>query len=310
MTVTASPSRARRNRLRLGADWKMAWGFTAPFLAVFLVFTLLPVVYALWRSFHGSQKSGLGFGTPRVVFVGLDNYADTFTNREFLVSVGRVLLYGVVQVPVMLGLALVMALIFDTAIVRLRGLFQLAAFLPYAVPGVIASILWAFLYLPGVSPVVDLLDGIGAHVDFLAKDTVLWSIANVSTWQWTGYNMIIIYAALQAIDRDMFEAARIDGASDWHIAWLIKVPLVTPAILITGLFSVVGTLQLFSEPTVLRSITSNVTYDYTPNMIVYNLAFGSDQPYYSAAVAVVIAIGSFLLSFGFLRLLQRRSPDA
>ena len=84
----------------------------------------------------------------------------------------------------------------------------------------------------------------------------------------------------------------------------------TPAILITGLFSVVGTLQLFSEPTVLRSITSNVSYDYTPNMIVYNLAFGSDQPYYSAAVAVVIAVGSFVLSFGFLRLLQRRSPDA
>jgi len=308
--MTAPPLRARRNRLRLGADWKMAWGFTAPFLAVFLVFTLLPVVYALWRSVHGARKSGLGFGRPRVVFVGLDNYADTFTNREFLASVGRVLLYGVVQVPVMLGLALVMALIFDTAIVRLRGLFQLAAFLPYAVPGVIASILWAFLYLPGVSPVVDLLDGIGAHVDFLSRGTVLWSIANVSTWQWTGYNMIIIYAALQAIDRDLFEAARIDGASDWHIAWLIKVPLVTPAILITGLFSVVGTLQLFSEPTVLRAITSNVSYDYTPNMIVYNLAFGSDQPYYSAAVAVVIAIGSFLLSFGLLRLLQRRSPDA
>ncbi|MDX3227904.1 sugar ABC transporter permease [Streptomyces sp. ME19-01-6] len=144
---------------------------------------------------------------------------------------------------------------------------------------------------------------------FLSKGNVLWSIANVATWQWTGYNMIIIFAALQAIQREMFEAARIDGANNWQIAWRIKVPLVAPAILITGLFSVVGTLQLFSEPTVLRTITGNVTYNYTPNMIVYNLAFGSDQPYYSAAVAVVIAIGAFLLSFGFLRMLQRRNPD-
>ncbi|MFD8381477.1 carbohydrate ABC transporter permease [Streptomyces sp. NPDC059679] len=301
---------SRRNKRRFGADWKMAWAFVVPFLALFVVFHLVPVFYALWQSFHGVEKSGgLGFTKPSVIFVGLDNYAEALTDEGFLRSVGRVLLYGVVQVPVMLGLALVMALIFDTAIVRMRSLFQLAAFLPYAVPGIIASILWAFLYLPGVSPVLDLLDGAGAHIDFLAPGSVLWSIANISTWQWTGYNMIIIFAALQAVPRDLFEAARIDGATNWQIAWRIKVPLVAPAILITGLFSVVGTLQLFSEPTVLRTITNNVTYNYTPNMIVYNLAFGSNQPYYSAAVAVVIAIGAFLLSFGFLRVLQRRNPD-
>ncbi|MES4902256.1 MULTISPECIES: sugar ABC transporter permease [unclassified Streptomyces] len=301
---------SRRNKRRFGADWKMAWAFVIPFLAFFVVFHLVPVFYALWQSFHGVEKSGgLGFDTPHVIFVGLDNYTQALTDPAFLESVGRVLLYGLVQVPVMLGLALVMALIFDTAIVRMRGLFQLVAFLPYAVPGIIASIVWAFLYLPGVSPVVDFLDGVGTHVDFLSKDNVLWSIANVATWQWTGYNMIIIFAALQAIPRDMFEAARIDGAGNWQIAWRIKVPLVAPAILITGLFSVVGTLQLFSEPTVLRTITNNVTYNYTPNMIVYNLAFGSNQPYYSAAVAVIIAIGAFLLSFGFLRMLQRRNPD-
>ncbi|MEU0803844.1 sugar ABC transporter permease [Streptomyces sp. NPDC005970] len=303
-------SASRRNKRRFGADWKTAWAFVVPFLAFFVVFHLVPVFYALWQSFHGVEKSGgLGFDTPNVIFVGLDNYTQALTDRDFLESVGRVLLYGLVQVPVMLGLALVMALIFDTAVIRMRGLFQLAAFLPYAVPGIIASIVWAFLYLPGVSPVVDFFDGAGAHVDFLSKDNVLWSIANVATWQWIGYNMIIIFAALQAIPRDMFEAARIDGASNWQIAWRIKVPLVAPAILITGLFSVVGTLQLFSEPTVLRTITNNVTYNYTPNMIVYNLAFGSNQPYYSAAVAVIIAIGAFLLSFGFLRMLQRRNPD-
>jgi multiple sugar transport system permease protein len=121
--------------------------------------------------------------------------------------------------------------------------------------------------------------------------------------------MIIIFAALQAIPREIFEVARIDGASGWQIAWRIKVPLVFPALLITCIFSVVGTLQLFVEPMVLRNLTGNVTHDYTPNMMVYNLAFGSDQPYYAAAVAVIIALASFLLSFGFLRRLQGRTPD-
>jgi multiple sugar transport system permease protein len=315
-TAAAGPDPARRrppavlrNKRRFGADWKMAWLFIVPFFALFALFHIVPVGYAVWESFHGAEDSGLGFGTPSVTFVGFDNYTRAFTNPDLAAAVGRVLLYGIVQVPVMLGLALVMALIFDTAIVRLRSLFQLAAFLPYAVPGVIASILWAFLYLPGVSPIVDLLDGVGTDVDFLSRGSVLWSIANVATWQWTGYNMIIIFAALQAIQREIFEAARIDGANNWQIAWRIKVPLVMPAILVTGLFSVIGTLQLFSEPMVLRTITGNVTYNYTPNMIVYNLAFGSNETYYSAAVAVVIALGSFLLSFGFLRLLQKRNPQ-
>ncbi|MEO3751121.1 sugar ABC transporter permease [Streptomyces sp. B6B3] len=302
------PPAVLRNKRRFGADWKMGWLFATPFFAVFALFHFVPVGYALWQSVHGASESGLGFGTSSVTFVGLDNYTRAFGNSELLAAVGRVLLYGAVQVPVMLGLALIMALIFDAAVVRMRGLFQLAAFLPYAVPGVIASILWAFLYLPGVSPVVDLLDDAGAHVDFLSRGTVLWSIANVATWQWTGYNMIIIFAALQAIQRELYEAARIDGASNWQIAWRIKVPLVVPAIVVTGLFSVIGTLQLFSEPMVLRTITGNVTYNYTPNMIVYNLAFGSNEPHYAAAVAVLIAVASFLLSFGFLRLLQKRNP--
>lgn len=297
-----------RNKRRFGSDWKMAWLFVAPFFVVFSLFHFVPVGHALWQSLHGASESGLGFGSATVSFVGVDNYTRALTNPEFIASVGRVLLYGAVQVPIMLGLALVMALIFDTAVVRMRRMFQLAAFLPYAVPGVIASILWAFLYLPGVSPVVDILDGLGSDIDFLSRGTVLWSIANVATWQWTGYNMIIIFAALQAIQREMFEAARIDGANNWQIAWRIKVPLVTPAILVTGLFSVIGTLQLFSEPMVLRTITGNVTYNYTPNMVVYNIAFGSNEPHYSAAIAVIIAIGSFVLSFGFLRLLQKRNP--
>jgi multiple sugar transport system permease protein len=292
---------------RLGRDWKIGWTFVIPFLAFFVVFTIVPVLFALWQSVHDAPRSGLGFEQPKEIFVGLDNFVRAIQDQHFIESAGRVALYGVVQVPVMLGLALVMALIFDAGVVKLRSLFQVVAFLPYAIPGVIASIVWAFLYLPGISPVVEFLHGLAIPVDFLAPGTVLWSIANVATWQWTGYNMIIVFASLQALPQDIFEAARIDGAGKLQIAWRIKVPLVTPALIITGLFSVVGTLQLFSEPMVLRSLTGNVTYDYTPNMMVYNLAFGSDQRYAAAAFAVVIAVVSFVLSFGFLRLLQRRT---
>jgi multiple sugar transport system permease protein len=111
-----------------------------------------------------------------------------------------VLLFGIVQIPVMLAFATVLALLLDSAAVRFRRFFRLVYFLPYGIPGVIAAILWSFLYLPGLSPVVAALQHTGfGTVNFLGADSTLWSIANIVTWEYTGYNMLIIYAALQAI---------------------------------------------------------------------------------------------------------------
>jgi multiple sugar transport system permease protein len=287
--------------------------FLAPFGLLFALFFLLPIGYAIWESFLRVQVSGLGLGpgSSKTVFAGLANYAQVFSDSSFVQGVGRVLLFGVVQIPVMLAFATVLALLLDSVTVRFKRFFRLAFFLPYGIPGVIAAILWSFLYLPGLSPVVAALRGTGfGTVNFLGANSVLWSIANIVTWEYTGYNMLIIYAGLQAIPPDLYEAGRLDGASEWKVATRIKLPMVRSSLILTAIFSIIGTLQLFSEPQVLRAIATDISSSYTPNLLAYTQAFTANNPNYAAAIAVVLAVGTFILSFGFLRLVQRRGAGA
>ena len=218
--ATRRPLATRRGRPRGsvgGAPRRSVMGFLAPFVTLFALFYLVPIGYALYRSFFVTEREG-PFGAPQEVFGGLQNYTRALEDSEFVRSVGRMLLFGIVQVPVMLLLALTFALLLDSAVVRLKRFFRLTYFLPYAVPGVIGAIMWGFLYVPGLSPIVDIIRDLGVGLNFLSGDTVLWSIANIVTWKYTGYNMLIIYSALQAVPAELYEAARIDGASGWDIA--------------------------------------------------------------------------------------------
>jgi multiple sugar transport system permease protein len=144
----------------------------------------------------------------------------------------------------------------------------------------------------------------GVEPDFLSAEHVLWSIANIVVWTYAGYNMIIMLAALQAIPADIIEAASIDGAGPVRLALRIKIPLIAPALVLTGVFSIIGTLQLFTEPAVMRTISTAITSTYTPTMAAYSAASSNDYSY-AAALSVLIATVSFVLSFGFLRLTYR-----
>jgi multiple sugar transport system permease protein len=190
-------------------------------------------------------------------------------------------------------------------VARAKRFFRLVYFVPYGIPGVVAALMWAFLYDPRLSPIVDLLNSAGAHVDLLGPGAILWSIGNVVTWTYTGYNMLILYAALQAVPSDIEEAARMDGANGWTIALRIKLPIIRPALVLTGVFSIIGTFQLFTEPQVFRSISTSVTSTYTPNLAAYSLASGDDYSG-AAALSVILAAVTFLLSFLFLRFASRR----
>lgn len=282
--------------------------FFLPFGLLFLLFFIAPILYAIYESLFRSQRSGLGLGAATIDFNGLSNYLQVIHDPDFFTGVGRVLLFGIVQVPVMLGLALLLALLLDSTVVRFKPFFRLAFFVPYAIPGIIAALLWGYLYDPGLSPIVKGVSGLGLGTpDFLGPQTVLWSIANIVTWAWTGYNMLIIFAALQAIPTELYESARLDGASGWSIAWRIKIPLVTPALILTCIFSIIGTLQLFNEPQVLSTISNNIPTSYTPNFYAYYTAFGNNNYYYGAAIAVVLALVTCVLSFGFLHITQRQA---
>ena len=283
--------------------------FLSPFGVLFALFFLLPIGYAVYESLFKVQVSGLGLGPNSTVteFAGLSNYAQVFSDSSFLRGVSRVLVFGVVQIPVMLVFATVLALLLDSITIRFKRFFRLAFFLPYGIPGVLAALLWSFLYLPGLSPIVAALHGAGfGTVNFLGVNSVLWSIANIVTWEYTGYNMLIIYAGLQAIPTDLHDAGRLDGASEWKMATRIKLPMVASSLVLTAIFSIIGTLQLFSEPQVLRAITNDISSSYPPNLFAYTQAFTENNPNYAAAIAVVLAIGTFIVSFGFLRLVQRR----
>jgi multiple sugar transport system permease protein len=284
-----------------------------PFLLLFAAFFVLPILYAFVQSAFSTKVSGLGVAPNTVVevFVGFGNYARALQDTAFLQSIGRVLLYGVVYVPVSLCLALVLALALDTQVVKFRRLLRLGMFLPYAIPGVIAVIIWSFIYAPTFSPFLEPIRSIGPNdFSFVSSDNVLWAIANIALWSHTGYHMIVILAALQAIPRELYEAARVDGAGGLQIAWRIKIPLVVPTLTLVLVFSTIGTLQLFSEPLVLKSIASSIPSSFTPNVLIHTEAFAKSDPHYAAALAVLLAAVSFVLSFGFLRMMGRRSFES
>lgn len=294
MTTTRTPATAPRRRTLAPL------AFLAPFLIPFVLFTLVPVAYAFWQSLHRTRRTGGTFGRTETVFAGFQQYADVMSEPFFTDSLVRVALFALVQIPVMLALALALALLLDSAVARLKRFFRLVYFVPYGIPGVVAALMWAFLYDPRLSPVVDLLRSVHIDVDLLGPDAILWSIGNVVTWTYTGYNMLIMYAALQAVPADLGEAARVDGAGPWTIALRIKVPVIRPALVLTGVFSLIGTFQLFTEPQVFRAISTSVTSTYTPNLAAYSLAAG-DHYSEAAALSVLLAVATFALSFLFLR---------
>ena len=192
--------------------------------------------------------------------------------------------------------ATILALLLESASAKWPGFFRATYFLPYGIPGVIATILWSFLYIPGLSPIVDVLEVVGIDIDFLGPNMVLWSIANIVTWTYTGYNMLIIIAQLKSIPGELYEAAKIDGASSFRVATSIQLPLIRPALMLTIIFSIIGTLQLFAEPRLLQTMSAGITSEYTPNMSAYAFAFQYNDIGMAAAQSVIIAVAAFLLS--------------
>jgi multiple sugar transport system permease protein len=309
ITQAAKPivvGKDKNRKRRLGVQPRTIVAFLLPFFLPFVLFYVIPVIYAVTQSLLKVEHGTGQYGTSSTVFGGFYEYGLVFRNKEFWASIGRVAQYGIIQVPVMLSLSLLIALLLDSALIKGKAFFRIVAFLPYAIPGVIAAIMWSFLYHPQLSPIVALLGHIGINVDFLSSRLIIFSIANISTWLWTGYNMLIIFSALQAVPQEIYEAAKIDGAGNFAIAWRIKVPMILPAIILTGVFSIIGTLQLYTEPTVLAQIAPSINSSFTPNMLAYTIASGNNYEQ-AGAMSVVIAVGAFILSFGFMKLTSRKA---
>ncbi len=279
-----------------------AYLFVMPFFVVFLAMVVTPLVYSGYLSLFREQLVGGN------AFVGLQNYTDALQDNAFIAGVLRMLRFFLLQVPLMLGLAVLFALVLDSGRIRLHRFVRLSIFVPFAVPSVIAALMWGYLYGGDFGPFAQLADALGGSAPrFLSNQWMLASIANIVTWGFVGYNMIILYAALRSIPTELYEAARIDGAGEVRIAWSIKLPAIRPALLLTLIFSVIGAFQLFNEPNLLRSLAPNVIGTaYTPNIYAYNLAFVNQEINYAAAIAFLLGFVIMIVSYVVQLSAQRR----
>jgi multiple sugar transport system permease protein len=166
------------------------------------------------------------------------------------------------------------------------------------VPGVVAVLMWGFMYGTNFGLAADVNDLLGTSIEPLSGGWMLSSIANIVTWEFAGYNMLIFYSALRNVPEETYEAAAIDGAGAIRTVLSIKIPALRGAIVIATIFSIIGTFQLFNEPNILRTLAPNViTTYYTPNMYAYNLSFGGQQYNYSATIAIVMGLLTAVIAY-------------
>jgi multiple sugar transport system permease protein len=305
-TLSAAPgSDAQAKRGRRGHDnqrfstqrktrrqWT-GWAFVGPFMIVFALVLVAPVIYSIYLSLFKDQLIGGN------TFVGLENYGQALSDPKFWESLGRVALFLVVQVPIMLILALLAALALDSARLHWAPLYRLSIFLPYAVPAVVAALMWGFMYGTRFGLVGNLNSFFGIHLpDPLANSLVLASIGNIVTWEFVGYNMLIFYSALRVIPGELYEAAELDGAGAFRIISAIKLPALRPSIVIATIFSIIGSFQLFNEPNILKTLAPNsISTYFTPNMYAYNLSFAGQQFNYSATVAIIMGVVTMIIAY-------------
>ncbi|MEU2682161.1 multiple sugar transport system permease protein [Streptomyces sp. LamerLS-316] len=297
----APTARRSARRRELGACGVLM----TPFFVLLTTVFLIPVGTAVYLSFFSDDQPGLGFGPERTVFAGLRNYTAVLADPTFLGGLGTVALYCLIYIPLMVIGALALALLLDSGVVRLRGTVQLALFLPHAVPGIIAALIWLYLYTPGISPVIDLLGRADITVDFLGVHMVLPSIVNIALWSNLGYNMVVFYAALQAVPREVIEASVVDGAGPVRTALQVKAPLVRSSIVMVAMFTLIFALQLFTEPMLLSQSTPMISSRFSPSMYIYDAAFTRNNYGLAAASSVILLLCTIALSYGVTRWTNR-----
>jgi len=280
--------------------------FISPFVLALTLFMIVPIGYAIYESLYTTKLIG---GTS---YSGFANYRAVLSSAQFWDGAKRVAVFAVVQVPLTIGIAAFFAALFDAGVSRFGKLLRTIYFMPFAVPAVVASVMWSFLLLPHLGPFSKLADTIGFHnTNFFSTKLILPTIIVMVIWEWTGYNMTILFTSLRAVPRTVTEAALLDGASLWTIIWRVKIPMVRPAIVMLCFVNAVGALQLFTEPQIPAAFQPQaVSFGFTPSLYVYNTAIGSAEYNLGAAAAVVLGLLIGAVSIGSMGLRRRNGEFA
>lgn len=270
---------------------KAPYFFIAPAVILFLIFTAYPIIASLYLSFHQKEDGAY-------TFAGLSNYTRLLNDSIFWTALSNTFIIFILQVPLMLMLAIILASVLNSQLLKLKALFRVSFFLP-AVTSLVAYSLLFSIMMQNNGLFNELLGYIGIDGIPWLSDSVWakFSIVMAMTWRWVGYNMIIFLAGLQNIPEEMYEAAAIDGAGKIRQFFSITVPSLKPIILFAGILSTIGTLQLFDEPFNLTGGgPGNSTM--TLGLYIYENGFEYFDFSYGSAVAYVVVVLVAILSYG------------
>ena len=273
----------QRNRL-------IPYTFLVPYLAIFLIFWAWPILYSVYLSFLDTR------GFPWALEPGI-NWGRILNDPFFRQALRNTLILLAVQVPVMLLLATGLAVGLNSPLLKLKGFYRFAFFAPVVVGSVAYSAVFRLLFNTQNGAVNAALTGLGLpRVDWLNTPVAAFVLIVLTvTWRWTGYNAIIILAGLQNIPLELYEAAKIDGANPWQQFWGITLPLLRPILLFALVLSVIGTLQLFTEPFLITGGgPGNATL--TLGVYLYQQGFRSFNFGYASAIGYAIALLAVLFS--------------
>lgn len=259
--------------------------FLLPFIVIFAIFMIYPILNSLYLSFTSAQGNSMEW-------IGLENFQRVLSDEIFWKSVGNVFLFLIVQVPVMIILGCIIANALNYQHLKLKGLFRFFIFAPVLVDMVTYSIVFSIIFNERYGSFNQILQAFGLENipwftdPFWAKVLIVLAL----TWRWTGYNSIIILSGMQSIDNSLYESADLDGASAFTKFTKITIPLLKPVMLFCVITSTIGTINLYTEPSLLtRGGPVNATY--TPIMYIYDYGFNSfNFGFASAAVYVLTTI--------------------
>lgn len=263
------------------------WIYLAPATLLIAVMSFYPIIQAIFTSFKTGSSANMKWAEPLTY-----NYARMFQDKLFLRSVGNTFLYLLVEVPIMLILAMLLAQLLNNRDLKFKGFFRTCVFLPCATSLVSYSLIFKSLFATQglMNTILVKLGILETNYNFLgnaASAKVIIIIALI--WRWTGYNMVFFLAGLQNIEYSVYEAAKIDGANGWQTFWRITVPLLKPTIVMTAIMSINGTLQLFDESVNLTSggpANSTITMSH----YIYNNSFGTGVANFGYASAMAFFV--------------------
>lgn len=269
------------------------WLFVGPALGLIGIFMFYPIFYSLWMSTQGGRGMNLKFA-------GYDNIIRLWHDPVFIKALTNTTIFFVVQVPIMIVLALILASALNNPKLKFSGLFRTAIFLPCVTSLVVYAVLFRSMFSTDgvVNSTLEMIGIISSPIPWLtnpfwAKVLIILAI----TWRWTGYNMIFYLSAMQNIDKSIYEAARIDGINARGRFLYLTIPMLKPVILFTTVTSTIGTLQLFDE---VNNITAGGPSDstLTLSLYIYNLTFKFMPAFgYAATISYVIVVLVAVLAF-------------